>query len=207
MQAFFTCVIALAVLWSAGRLVTALFPVMQISAWVFVFCGAVAAGSSIWNTVCSEHFRKKWPRHVGNLLIFVIFGIVLLRVAYVHADQLEQGFWYVGQLIEEKINQYKGINTAINDAVGSEDVIVAQGVDALESCGISFLNLAAAAVFLVLQTVAAERKKGIWLALLPVSVVVFGLCVGKGPDFVGLAGTIVCLILLASVSWNKKKLE
>ncbi len=206
LQAVFSCVIALVVLWSTKRLVTALFPVLQLSAWVFVLGGAVAAGSSIWNTVCSERFQKKWPRHVGNLLIFVMLGIVLLRVAYVHADQLEQGFWYVGQLIEEKINQYKGINTAINDGVGSGDVVVAQGVDVLESCGIMFLNLAASAVFLVLQTVSAERKRGIWLALLPVSVVVFGLCVGKGPDFVGLAGTIVCLILLASVSWNKKKI-
>lgn len=205
LQAVFTCVITLVVLWSAGRLVTALFPVLQISAWVFVFCGAVAAGSSIWNTVCSERFQKKWPRHVGNLLLFVIIAIVLLRMAYVHADQLEQGFWCVERLIEEKINQYKGINTAINDAVGSGDVVVAQGVDALESCGIRFLNLAATAVFLVLQTVAAERKRGIWPALLPFSVVIFGLCVGKGPDFAGLAGTIVCLILLASVSWNKKK--
>ena len=206
LQAVFSCVIALVVLWSTKRLVTALFPVLQLSAWVFVLGGAVAAGSSIWNTVCSERFQKKWPRHVGNLLIFVMLGIVLLRVAYVHADQLEQGFWYVGQLIEEKINQYKGINTAINDGVGSGDVVVAQGVDVLESCGIMFLNLAASAVFLVLQTVSAERKRGIWMALLPVSVVVFGLCVGKGPDFVGLAGTIVCLILLASVSWNKKKI-
>ena len=205
LQAVFACVIALVVLWSAERLVRALFPVLQISAWVYVFGGAVAAGSSIWNTVCSERFQKKYLRHVGNLLLFVILAIVLLRVAYVHADQLEQGFWYVEQLIEEKINHYKGIGDAVTDAADSGTVIVAQGANVLETCGIMFLNLAALAVFLVLQTVSAERKKGIWMALLPVSVVIFGLFVGKGPDFSGLAGTIVCLIILASVSWNKKK--
>ena len=205
LQAAFSCVIALVVLWSAERLVTALFPTLRISVWAFIFCGAVAAGSSIWNTVCSERFQKKWPRHVGNLLLFVILGIVLLRAAYVHADELEQGFWYVEQLIEEKINHYKGIGDAVHDAADSGTVIVAQGANVLETCGIMFLNLAASAVFLVLQTVSAERKKGIWMALLPVAVVIFGLFVGKGPDFAGLAGTIVCLILQASVSWNKKK--
>lgn len=205
LQAVFSCVIALVVLWSTKRLVTALFPVLQFSTWVFVFGGAVAAGSSIWNTVCSERFQKKWLRHIGNMLLFVILAIVLLRVAYVHADQLEQGFWYVEQLIAEKINHYKEISDVVHDAAGSGTVVVAQGANVLEACGIMFLNLAASAVFLVLQTVSAERKNGIWMALLPVAVVIFGLFVGKGPDFAGLAGTIVCLILLASVSWNKKK--
>lgn len=205
LQAVFSCVIALVVLWSTKRLVTALFPVLQFSTWVFVFGGAVAAGSSIWNTVCSERFQKKWLRHIGNMLLFVILAIVLLRVAYVHADQLEQGLWYVEQLIAEKINHYKEISDVVHDAAGSGTVVVAHGANVLEACGIMFLNLAASAIFLVLQTVSAERKNGIWMALLPVAVVMFGLFVGKGPDFAGLAGTIVCLILLASVSWNKKK--
>lgn len=205
LQAVFACVIVLVMLWSTGRLIAVLFPELQFSGWVFVFGGAVAAGSSMWNTVCSERFQKKWLRHIGNLLLFVILAIALLRVAYVHADQLEQGFLYVEQLIEEKINHYKGISDAVNDAAGSGSVIVAQGASVLETCGVMFLNLAATAVFLILQAVSAERKKGIWLALLPVSVLIFGLFVGKAPDFAGLAGTIVCLILLASVSWNKKK--
>ena len=195
LQTLVSCVIAYVVLWSANRLVTALFPTLQLWGRVFVFGVAVTAGSSIWNRICSERFSKKWPRHVGNLLLFAMLGIVLFWVAHMHVDQLEQGFWYVGQLIEEKINHYKGIR----------DAVAVQGGNAQESCGIMFLSLSAAAVFLVLQTVAAERKKGVWLALLPVSVVIFGLCVGKGPDFTGLAGTIVCLILLASVSWNRKK--
>lgn len=204
-HAVFACAAALMVLWSTERLVTALFPTLQFFGWLFAAGGMVAAGSSVWNMVCCDRFQKKWPRHIGNLLLFVILGAVLLRVAYLHADQLEQGFWYVEQLLEEKINRYKGISNAVNDAAGSGDVIVAQGVNALETCGIMFLNLAASAVFFVLQTIAAERKRGIWLSFLPVSVVVFGLCVGKGPDFAGLAGTMICLILLASVSWNKNK--
>ena len=83
------------------------------------------------------------------MLLFVILAIVLLRVAYVHADQLEQGFWYVEQLIAEKINHYKEISDVVHDAAGSGTVVVAQGANVLEACGIMFLNLAASAVFLV----------------------------------------------------------
>ena len=115
----------------------------------------------------------------------MILAIVLLRVAYLHTDQLEQGFLYVEQLMEEKINHYKGISDAVNDAAGGGNVIVAQEAGVLETCGILFLNLAAAAVFMILQTVAAERKRGVWLALLQVSVLIFGLFVGKAPDFTG----------------------
>lgn len=200
LRALFACVLALAVLWSTGRLVEYLFPSLEIFRWVFACGGGLAAGSSVWNTVCGELLQKKRLRHIGNLAIFGIVGAVLLRVAYLQADQLEQGFWYVELLIKAFISHYKGMDIAVSDGG-----LVISDSATVELCGSVFLSLIAAAVFLILQTIAAERKRSIWLAALPAAVVIFGLCVGKAPDFAGLAGTFLCLILLASVSWNKKK--
>ena len=190
-QTIFSCVTVLAILWSCARLIRQLLPELSVSASVFVFVGILSAGSKVWNLVSSHCFQKKWIRHVGNFLILAVIGGWLFRLYLDEAEAFWQGTWYVGNLLAEQMNRYLGTAYAVTGGV--KDV------------AFLFLNLVLKMLFLVLITIAAERRRDVWVTLPPAVAIIYGLCVGMGPDLAGMAVWLVCLILHLSDWWTKDK--
>lgn len=68
-----------------------------------------------------------------------------------------------------------------------------------------FVNSVAAAIILVLGTIAAERRKSIWIGVFPAVILIGDLCIGASPEYAGLLVFMTGIILSVSPWWKLRQ--
>lgn len=191
---FWACansILAMLFVWSAFCFAKQRLEFCEIQPVLLGFTGAFVFVGNLMDGVCRRTCRRRWMRHILHLVLFGIIAFGIIRGVIGNEEQLYQGYLYVTGRILERVNAYYKISFSV--PVGEA------GYANL------FVNTVAAAIILVLGTIAAERRKSIWIGVFPAVILIGDLCIGASPEYAGLLVFMTGIILSVSPWWKSRQ--